>query len=257
MELIMLRSRSEGDLFHADRTQLEDLDAPAHSHRRPWLIRKLRELREELDRVEREGTGRTAWFVRFLTRMISLDEAMLRKLRHATRLTIIHPVQLHEQQVKQVWTGFLTRRFRKSVWSLVIYLVLCPLSLLAMPVPGPNLLGYWFVYRAISHLLILLGLRRARRLTESMVLQPSHWLDDPIEQMDDTVVNRVAEEYHAPHLREFIHRHVERSSKRRGASPAATMDDDEKEVKLGVTSGSGAIQEPTPDSNSTNTPSPP
>ena len=257
MELLMLRSRHEGELFHADRTQLEELDDPVRASRRPWFVRKLHDLRGELDRVEREGAGRSARVVRFLTRMISLDEVMLRKLRHATHLTIHHPARIQGEQVKQQWTEFLNRRFRKSAWSLVIYLVLCPLSLIAMPLPGPNLLGYWFVYRAICHLLILIGIRRAGGLTANVATRPSHWLDEPIEQMDEAVVNRVSEEYHAPHLHEFIQRHVQRSDRRRGTGPAASTGGEEGEVKPGTATGSSHAQPRTPDSTSINIAGPP
>ena len=47
-----------------------------------------------------------------------------------------------------------------------------------MFVPGPNIIGYWFVYRAICHLLALLGIRRARRQEVPLDCQPSDALND-------------------------------------------------------------------------------
>ncbi|MEJ7711591.1 MAG: hypothetical protein WKF84_17425 [Pyrinomonadaceae bacterium] len=38
---------------------------------------------------------------------------------------------------------------------------MAPIPLVLAPVPGPNVIGYWFWYRAICHALALMGIRRA------------------------------------------------------------------------------------------------
>ena len=48
--------------------------------------------------------------------------------------------------------------------------------------PGPNLIGYWFAYRAIHHPLIVWGIRRVRRNAIPTELHPSRALDLPIER---------------------------------------------------------------------------
>jgi hypothetical protein len=47
--------------------------------------------------------------------------------------------------------------------------------------PGPNLIGYWFAYRAIHHALVFWGIGRARRNTIPTELHPVMALDVPIE----------------------------------------------------------------------------
>lgn len=51
--------------------------------------------------------------------------------------------------------------------------------------PGPNLIGYWFAYRGIHHLLVVWGIRRVRRAVIPTVLYPSTALDSLIERDDD------------------------------------------------------------------------
>ena len=50
--------------------------------------------------------------------------------------------------------------------------------------PGPNVIGYWFAYRAVHHALIVWGIRRVRRGGFELELRPLAELDRPIE-VDD------------------------------------------------------------------------
>jgi hypothetical protein len=45
---------------------------------------------------------------------------------------------------------------RHGRWA-IVHAILAPLSLLLMPVPGPNLIGYYFVFRLVGHYLSRLG----------------------------------------------------------------------------------------------------
>jgi hypothetical protein len=57
--------------------------------------------------------------------------------------------------------------------------LVAPLTVVLAPLPGPNLVGYWFVYRAVHHGLILTGLGRARRGLIDMTFRPDDTLDRP------------------------------------------------------------------------------
>ena len=58
-------------------------------------------------------------------------------------------------------------------------------SLVLWILPGPNLIGYWFAYRAIHHLLVVWGIRRVRRDVIPTELHPLTALDSLIERDDD------------------------------------------------------------------------
>ena len=62
---------------------------------------------------------------------------------------------------------------------------IAPLPLMLWVLPGPNLIGYWFAYRAIHHLLVVWGIRRVRRDVIPTELYPSTALDALIERDGD------------------------------------------------------------------------
>ncbi len=90
------------------------------------------------------------------------DEALLAHL-HSARLVALHfPVGLTVNAASAAWERLLAEGRRRHWIGLVLNAVLAPLSILLAPLPGPNLLGYWFVYRVFHHWLILLGVGRVR-----------------------------------------------------------------------------------------------
>jgi hypothetical protein len=57
-------------------------------------------------------------------------------------------------------------------------LAISPLTLLLVPVPGPNVVGFWFVYRIVCHTLALLGIHRASSTRVTTAFRPSADLDE-------------------------------------------------------------------------------
>ena len=53
-----------------------------------------------------------------------------------------------------------------------------PLTVLLVPVPGPNVIGFWFVYRTVCHTLALLGIHRASGPRVTTAFRPSADLDE-------------------------------------------------------------------------------
>ena len=62
--------------------------------------------------------------------------------------------------------------------------LIAPFTVLFAILPGPNVIGYWFAYRAIHHTLIVWGLRRVRTARIPIELHPVASLDRPIEHDD-------------------------------------------------------------------------
>lgn len=91
------------------------------------------------------------------------DEPLLVRLRTAVALEIAHARSLARDDARQLWEDYLgSRRRRHGLWF-TFNVAVSPLTVLLAPLPGPNLIGYWFAYRAVRHGLILSGLRKVKR----------------------------------------------------------------------------------------------
>ncbi len=99
---------------------------------------------------------------------------------------------MSEERSRAAWFDYLAGRRRNHLLWLVVNLIICPLSVLLAPIPGPNLVGYWFVYRAACHALALIGVQRAcdRRVETSLI--PTGVLDAPMGRADASEVAALA-----------------------------------------------------------------
>lgn len=91
------------------------------------------------------------------------DEPLLARLRTAARVELHHPRHLPADAVHAAWLEHLKRARRRHWGWFVANLLVAPVTVLLAPLPGPNLVGYWFAYRALHHGLILHGLGHVRR----------------------------------------------------------------------------------------------
>ncbi|MFO0956335.1 MAG: CDP-alcohol phosphatidyltransferase family protein [Isosphaeraceae bacterium] len=89
------------------------------------------------------------------------DEGMLQAFRHAGSAVVEYPDDWAESEARDRWIAYLRDRQIFHLRRFSLSLLLCPISLLLAPLPGPNIVGYWFVWRAFRHGMILRGLRRA------------------------------------------------------------------------------------------------
>ncbi|GAC1466895.1 MAG: hypothetical protein NVSMB9_07920 [Isosphaeraceae bacterium] len=139
-----------------------DPESPATAGPRPWLESRLQTMKQGWQHSTR-GPARlikNVW--EWLQRRTHPDEPLLARLRSAPSIVMHHPASLHASEVARDWQTFLLRSRRRHWPWLLANLLVAPLSILLAPLPGPNLIGYWLVYRALRHSMILVGLRRAR-----------------------------------------------------------------------------------------------
>ena len=61
---------------------------------------------------------------------------------------------------REAWNAFLAEGLRRHRPWFVVNLLISPLTVVLAPLPGPNIIGYWFVFRAWQDGMILLGIRR-------------------------------------------------------------------------------------------------
>ncbi len=105
--------------------------------------------------------SRRAW--QWLHSRTHPDEPLLARLRSAGAVEVVYPSAETREEAADAWSGFLAAARRRHRRGLLGHAVVAPLSVVLAPLPGPNLLGYWFAYRAVHHWLILVGLGRMRR----------------------------------------------------------------------------------------------
>jgi hypothetical protein len=200
MKIYVYRIEEAGTAFHSE--GLDRSEAALHeSHKgatRGWVEDKFRAARERI-RKSKKGLGKgLAKIWDGLHRLIPSDESMLTNLRLAQELAIHHPSAMTEIEAKQAWCTYLRRRrFSHAIWlvaNLLLALVSLPLAL----IPGPNFFGYWFIFRAVSHLLTLRGIRVALKDRLPTAWHPSEVLDGSVkgDQDRDRLLSEVDQTAH-------------------------------------------------------------
>ena len=179
MKVDLLLTEDGGPQFYGGVHEgLEEADPPHHGLR-GWLERERKRLatlwRHDDSRVMRALHRIWDW----LNRRIYPDEVWLIRLRSAAAIEVRHPTTLTAADASVAWAEFLEGRKRRHLAWLVFYAATCPLTLLLVPLPGPNLIGYWCAYRAIRHLMVVLGLFRAGRGRVATTFDPAEALDRP------------------------------------------------------------------------------
>jgi hypothetical protein len=116
------------------------------------------------------------------------DEPLLTKLATADSIVIRHPASLPEKKVRAVWRRYLAMRAGSHGFWLVVDGALAPITgLVLWLLPGPNVIFFWFAYRAFNHYTIVQAVRRARRSPPPIAFefQADEALDHPVHRDDD------------------------------------------------------------------------
>lgn len=164
-------------VFYSEEESREEWEPPAGI----WgqIEARFFRLRERWQQSHGRATefGRHVW--EWLHRRTHPDEALLARLRRARSIELHHPESMAEGDAVAAWSRFLAVGRRRHWPWLVANTLVAPLTILLAPLPGPNVIGYWFVYRAVHHGLILIGLGRVRRGLIPTTFRPDDSLDQP------------------------------------------------------------------------------
>jgi Mitochondrial K+-H+ exchange-related len=202
-------------------------DAGARPHRpggvRGWILDKYHSLAA---RWQHGQSGAIVWLRRAWDWLHSLahpDEVMLSRLRSARTIDLHHPTTRSRNEVSTVWRAYLNDQWwRHLLWFCVNGAVAPPAIAILWILPGPNLIGYWFLYRAIHHALVLWGIRRVLRNKVPTELYPVPALDLPVERDDDGKPAHAALGGRAARLAEHVAWHERaRHARRRGRAKLA------------------------------------
>lgn len=194
MKVYLLPLGNDESLFYSEGPEVlageVEVSAPREGVR-GWAEQKYRSLQVVLNESER-GVGlrvRRMW--EWLQKRTAPDEPLLRSLRGAQAVELVHPASLETEAAREQWEDYLASRGRRHLFWLILNAVISPVTLLLAPLPGPNLIGYWFVYRAVCHLLARLGSRRARSGEVETRFVASSELDETFAATDDERIARV------------------------------------------------------------------
>lgn len=190
---------------------------------RGWAERKYKSLQSVLNESE-SGVGlrvRLAW--EWLQRRTAPDEPLLRSLRGAGEIKLVHPSSLSTEDVRERWEDYLSSRNRRHTLWLALNAIVSPLTVLLAPLPGPNVIGYWFIYRAVCHLLARLGIRRAQSMEgAALELLSSEALNETLEAADAERIASVANGFGLKGLAAYLERVKGTGGARRDARLAAS-----------------------------------
>lgn len=142
-----------------------------------WLQRRYRKLRDAI--LSSRGVGsRIQRLWGWLQRRIAPDEPMLRRLRSDMPIAVHHPTTMASREARAYWRRYLANRRPHHLGRLILNLMIAPVvGLLLMPIPGPNVLGFWFFYRSICHGQALRGVMRALDRRTPTIFHPNSALD--------------------------------------------------------------------------------
>jgi hypothetical protein len=153
------------------------------------------------------GSGALCWMRRvwdWLHKLVHPDEPMLARLWSVRRIQFHHPAARSDFEVRDHWRSYLSRQSRRHLFWLALNAVMAPPSVILAVLPGPNVIGFWFAYRAVHHGLIVMGISRARRNLVPIEFHALESLDVPIEQDGEGNARHAAIEGAG----DLLHKHV-------------------------------------------------
>jgi hypothetical protein len=104
------------------------------------------------------------------------------------------------EDIDRAWSVYLRNRLNKHRVWLIVDAVLSPLSLFLFPLPGPNVVGYWLVYRVVVHLFAMNGASRCRRGRVEVSYRGRVDLDGMVSLGDHERIERLADSLGFPDL---------------------------------------------------------
>ena len=145
------------------------------------------------------------------------EQRLLWNLRRETAVVAFHPQDLSFEQAHTLIRRMLKRDWERHRWWLVLDSLLLIGSIALIPLPGPNIVGYYFAFRVMGHFLSIRG--------ASQGLRAVTWTGQPCEPLTNLRyamslegeernrrVHEVATQLRLEHLSTFFERVAVRSA---------------------------------------------
>ena len=221
MKVYLLLINDEQFFFYSDESEVDESQVEAQA-RGGWRGR-LEDRWHRFQRAWHESDAGVARWARrswdWLHSLVHPDEGMLVRLRSTRRIDLHHPASRSRDAVAKVWLDYLGRKWRRHMIYLCGNAAIAPLALaLLWPLPGPNLIGYWFAYRAIHHWLIVRGIGGVRKGRIPTEYHPETSLDLPISRDHEGKASHAAINSEGHRLDEYVSRNSSSNGTRAGTS---------------------------------------
>jgi hypothetical protein len=190
VNIYLLLIDDEQYFFYSDGSEVQVSKGEGSTARasaaRGWLERKWHKLQSAWYSADAGVALRARRVWDWLHSRTHPDESMLVRLHSTPRIDLHHPASWPGDVIAGVWRDYLVQRSRPHLFWLCCNAAIAPLALLFLwPLPGPNLIGYWFAYRAIHHLLIVRGIRQVQKGLIPTLVHGLESLDLPIHRGQD------------------------------------------------------------------------
>lgn len=138
-----------------------------------WISRKLDSLSSRWTTQQEKMPGWARRLLDRLQRPPRPEEALLRSLCSAELVEIEYPSDWRPRRALRRWRHLLRSGRAHHLIRAVLWAGLIPPSLLLVLIPGPNVVGFYFTYRSLTHALAWLGGGRALKGSLPIRLAPA------------------------------------------------------------------------------------
>lgn len=142
-------------------------------------------IEREHERLERSRAAarlrrRKGWVTRLRMRAVRwlaekvAEQRLLWHLRTEREVCALYPVGMGDERAMSVIRSNLTSDFGRHRWWLAINTLAGIGSLALMPLPGPNIIGFYFAFRIVGHFLSVRGARQGLDVVVWRLRESSH-----------------------------------------------------------------------------------
>jgi hypothetical protein len=211
--LVRRRDRRHPAFYSEDPEVVRDLDGE-HADRPPRgrLERWARAVKAAGLRARRRAGPRTTRVLDWLMRKPNPDEGLLRALRSASAVELVHPASMSPDRARRLWHNYLRHRRRQQLgtasWDFLMAAITAPM----LVTPGPGVLAFWFLYRVLNHLLAMAGTFRGLSRRTALAFTPCDALDHPVAPGDTAAIARIAADCDVKALESYLRRLEKRTA---------------------------------------------
>jgi hypothetical protein len=197
LKVVLLQLENEQMLFYVEGEE-KDWLARSDAERGSGFFAYAENQYDRMQRMLTESKGavgqrmKSVW--QWLQQKIDPQEALLRSLRRAATIDLLYPSDMSEREALDQWSRFLAAKDKHHIFRVILNTSISPFTILLTPLPGPNIIGYWFVYRAFCHTLALMGVRRARNSLSSIRLISEPLLNGRLQVADEAGLEHLSKE---------------------------------------------------------------
>ena len=150
------------------------------------------------------------WIMAWVAERVA-EQRLLWNLRRETAVVAFHPQDLSFEQAHTLIRRMLKRDWERHRWWLALDSLLLIGSIALIPLPGPNIVGYYFAFRVMGHFLSIRGASQGLRAV-TWTGQPCEPLTNLREAVSlegearDRRVHEIAGQLRLQHLSTFFER---------------------------------------------------